>query len=84
MGIVQVTTRPSYYASHEAEKRKKKPEIVLTGKLSIRMEIGGLSDRLMRIQQKRIEKVVSSALREKGVYTREYNSGDDLGYYSWN
>ena len=88
MGIVQVTTRPSYYAALEAENRKKKPEpepeIVLTGKLSIRMEIGGLRDRLMRIQQKRIEKVTSSALREKGVYTREYNSGDDLGYYSWN
>lgn len=87
MGIVQVTTRPSYYAALEAENRKKKPnpesEIVLTGKLMMKVVVGGLRDPMKRIQQKRIETVISSVLRQKGIYTREYNNSDDRGYYSW-
>ena len=85
MGIVQVTTRPSFYAALEAENREKKsnPETVLTGKLMMKVVVGGLRDPMKRIQQKRIGRVIRSVLKEKGVFTREYNDSDDLGYYTW-
>ena len=87
MGVIRVTPRPSYYAALEAEAALKalepEPEFILTGKVSVRMEVGGLRDLMMRIKQKRIEKVMSSALREKGKYVRQYNNSDDRGYYEW-
>ena len=87
MGVIRVTPRPSYYAALEAETALKalepEPEFILTGKVSVRMEVGGLRDLMMRMKQKRIEKVMSSALREKGKYVRQYNNSDDRGYYEW-
>ncbi|MBR2748325.1 MAG: hypothetical protein IKD97_00360 [Firmicutes bacterium] len=87
MGVIRVTPRPSYYAALEAEAALKalepEPEFILTGKVSVRMEVGGLRDLMMRMKQKRIEKVMSSALREKGKYVRQYNNSDDRGYYEW-
>ena len=87
MGVIRVTPRPSYYAALEDEAALKalepEPEFILTGKVSVRMEVGGLRDLMMRMKQKRIEKVMSSALREKGKYVRQYNNGDDRGYYEW-
>ncbi len=87
MGIVQVTTRPRYYAALELENERKKlepePQIILTGKLMMRFVVGGLRDPMMRAQQMRIEKVISSVFQQKGAYIRAYNSADDLGYYQW-
>ena len=50
MGIVQVTTRPSYYAALEAEAEKNapEPEIVLTGKMSVKLEVCGMKSRNAR------------------------------------
>ena len=86
MGVIRVTSRPSYYAALEKEKAMKEPEpeIILTGKVSVRMEIGGLKEGLKRLQQKRIKSVIHSALRKKGVYHNQYNCSDDRGYYRWN
>ena len=87
MGVIRVTPRPSYYAALEAEKAMRapepEPEFILTGKVSVRMEVGGLKDVLMRHKQKRIEGVIHSALRKKGIYNYQYNNSDDRGYYSW-
>ena len=87
MGVIRVTPRPSYYAALEAEKAMRapepEPEFILTGKVSVRMEVGGLKDVLMRHKQKRIEGVIHSALRKKGAYNYQYNNSDDRGYYSW-
>lgn len=87
MGVIRVTPRPSYYAALEAEKAMRapepEPECILTGKVSVRMEVGGLKDVLMRHKQKRIEGVIHSALRKKGIYNYRYNSSDDRGYYTW-
>ena len=85
MGVIRVTARPSYYAALEAEKamRAPEPEFILTGKVSVRMEVGGLKNVLMRHKQKRIERVIHSALRKKGIYNYQYNNSDDRGYYSW-
>ena len=55
MGVIRVTPRPSYYAALEAEAALKalepEPEFILTGKMSVRMEVGGLKEGLMRLQQ---------------------------------
>lgn len=85
MGIVQVTTRPRYYAALEAEAEKSipEPEIILTGKLVVKLEVCGMKSRNAGQIQKSIEKVVSGALREKSRYVREYNCSDDRGYYTW-
>ena len=87
MGVIRVTSRPSYCAKQEQEESlaalKSEPETILTGKLAIEIEVGGIRDSMKQMQQKRIEKVVSSAIHEKGVYVRRYNHGDDRGYYTW-
>ncbi|MBR4538472.1 MAG: hypothetical protein IKO52_06460 [Clostridia bacterium] len=87
MGVIRVTPRPSYHAALEAEKAMRalepEPEFILTGKVSVRMGVGGVRDVLMRYKQKRIEGVIHSALRKKGSYNCQYNSPDDRGYYSW-
>ena len=87
MGVIRVTPRPSYYAALEAEKAMRapepEPEFILTGKVSVRMEVGGLKEIMMRHKQKRIEGVIHSALRKKGIYNYQYNNSDDRGYYSW-
>ena len=87
MGVIRVTPRPSYYAALETNRtaQEQEPEeIVLTGKVSVRMEVAGLREALMRLQQKHIEDVIHSALHKKGVYHNQYNNSDDRGYYSWN
>lgn len=87
MGVIRVTPRPSYFAALEAEKAMRvpepEPEFILTGKVSVRMEVGGLKEAMMRHKQKRIEGVIHSALRKKGIYNYQYNNSDDRGYYSW-
>ena len=87
MGVIRVTPRPSYHAALEAEKAMRalepEPEFILTGKVSVRMGVGGVRDALMCYKQKRIEGVIHSALHKKGCYKYQYNSSDDRGYYSW-
>ncbi len=85
MGVIRVTPRPSYYTALEAEKNMKpqEPEFILTGKVSVRMEVGGLKQGLKRHQQKRIEGVIHLALHKKGIYNYQYNHSDDRGYYRW-
>ena len=82
MGTIRVTSRPGYYATLEAL-QEPETEIILNGRLSVRLDVGGVHGVLMRQKQKTIEQAVTGALHKKGRYIRQYNCPDDLGYYDW-
>ena len=85
MGVIRVTARPYYYAKLEEEKQKQPPEVEMypSGTISLSFQVGGTGRYLGRMQQKRLRPIISSVLKSKGVYVRDYIGADNLGYYMW-
>lgn len=69
--------------AEELEAQEREEEIAWTranrGKLSVRLQVGGISDSVTRYRQKRILEVMNKALREKGRFVRQGNDG----FYRW-
>ena len=86
MGIVRVTTRPQYYYALEEEQKNQSPSEPedYSGMLTVSFQVGGMKEFMLARRMKRIEGVVTQALREKGRFVRDYCGPDDYGYYEWN
>ncbi len=53
------------------------------GRLSFRLEVGGIREMMMRHKQKRLLEVMNRAIGVKGSYVRQYSGCGDYGYYLW-
>lgn len=81
MGCIRITPRPFHY--HELARQKAPEKPVLDDKITICSKIKGLTCWRETEKQSAIRKVIQSVFRDPGVYHRQYNNPDDLGYYTW-
>ena len=53
------------------------------GRLTVRLEVGGVGDMSMQNKQKRILEVINQTLHKKGTFVRDFCSGEHDGFCQW-